>query len=62
MGGDKVPKKKGSQDLRATHIRGIPGEVYRQLRIEAASQEISINQLVVDILTREAKKLAKKGR
>jgi predicted HicB family RNase H-like nuclease len=57
-----VAKKKGSQDLRATHIRGIPGEVYRQLRIEAASQEISINQLVVDILTKEAKKLQKKGR
>jgi hypothetical protein len=57
-----VAKKKGGQDLRATHIRGIPGEAYRQLRIEAASQEISINQLIVNILTREAKRLEKKGR
>ena len=57
-----MAKKKGSRNLRATHIRGIPGEVYRQLRIEAASQEISINQLVVNILTKEAKRLEKKDR
>ena len=51
--------KKG-QDLRATNIRGIPGEVYRMLRVEAAWQEISINQLIVNILTKEAKRLEKK--
>ena len=55
-----MPKKKESQDLRATHIRGIPGEVYRMLRVEAAWQEISINQLIVNILTKEAKRLEKK--
>jgi predicted HicB family RNase H-like nuclease len=53
--------KKNAADKRATSIRGIPGEVYKALRIEAAKQEISINQLIVNILTKEAKRLEKKG-
>jgi len=48
------------QDLRATNIRGIPAEVYKTLRVEAAKQEISINQLLVNILIKEAKRLDKK--
>jgi predicted HicB family RNase H-like nuclease len=53
--------KKNAADKRATSIRGIPSEVYKALRIEAAKQEISINQLIVNILTKEAKRLEKKG-
>lgn len=52
---------KGEPDLRTTNIRGIPGAAYKTLRIEAAKQEISINQLIVNILTKEAKRLEKKG-
>ena len=47
-------------DLRTTNIRGIPGKAYKTLRVEAAMQEISINQLIVNILTKEAKRLEKK--
>ena len=57
-----MAKKKDDQDLRVTNIRGIPGVHYKVLKIEAARQEISLNQLIVNILTKEAKKLAKKGR
>jgi predicted HicB family RNase H-like nuclease len=60
-GGDSVAKKKDDQDLRVTNIRGIPGVHYKVLKIEAARQEISLNQLVVNILTKEAKRLEKKG-
>ena len=48
-------------DLRTTNIRGIPGAVYKTLRVEAAKQEISINQIIVNILTKEAQRLEKKG-
>ena len=57
-----MAKKKDDQDLRVTNIRGIPGVHYRVLKIEAARQEISLNQLIVNILTKEAKRLEKKGR
>lgn len=57
-----MAKKKEDQDLRVTNIRGIPGVYYKVLRIEAARQEISLNQLIVNILTKEAKRLEKKGR
>jgi len=60
-GGSSVAKKKERQDLRVTNIRGIPGVHYKVLKIEAARQEISLNQLIVNILTKEAKRLEKKG-
>jgi predicted HicB family RNase H-like nuclease len=43
-----------------TTLRGIPKDVHRTLRIEAAKQHISVNQLILNILTKEAKKLEKK--
>jgi len=64
--GNKIIRKeiatmtKKGQDLRATNIRGIPGEVYRMLRVEAAWQEISINQLIINILTKDSKEVRRK--
>jgi predicted HicB family RNase H-like nuclease len=43
-----------------TTLRGIPKDVHRTLRIKAAKQHISVNQLILNILTKEAKKLEKK--
>ena len=54
-----MAKKKDDQDLRVTNIRGIPGVHYKVLKIEAARQEISLNQLVINILVKEAKRLEK---
>ena len=55
-----MAKKKDDQDLRVTNIRGIPGVHYKVLKIEAARQEISLNQLVINILVKEAKRLEKR--
>ena len=43
-------------------IRRIPADVDMILRVEAARQDISVNDLVLKILTKEAKRLEKKGR
>jgi len=43
-------------------IRNIPENVDTILRVEAARQDISVNDLVLQILTKEAKRLEKKGR
>jgi predicted HicB family RNase H-like nuclease len=43
-------------------IRKIPADVDTILRVEAARQDISVNDLVLQILTKEAKRLEKKGR
>jgi predicted HicB family RNase H-like nuclease len=45
-----------------TTVRKLPKDVHKILRVEAAWQEISINQLIVNILTKEAKRLEKKRR
>ena len=50
----------GGKELRATSIRGIPAQAYKTLRVEAARQEISINQLIVNILTKEARRIQKR--
>ena len=55
-----MARKKDDQDLRVTNIRGIPGVHYKVLKIEAARQEISLNQLVINILVKEAKRLEKR--
>jgi plasmid stability protein len=41
-------------------IRKIPADVDTVLRVEAARKDISVNDLVVEILTKEAKRLEKK--
>ena len=43
-------------------IRRIPADVDTVLRVEAARKDISVNDLVLQILTKEAKRLEKKGR
>ena len=43
-------------------VRGIPADVDTVLRVEAARKDISVNDLVLQILTKEAKRLQKKGR
>ncbi|NIQ89711.1 MAG: hypothetical protein GWN86_29180 [Desulfobacterales bacterium] len=43
-------------------IRRIPDDVDTVLRVEAAREDISVNDLIVRILTKEAKRLEKKGR
>jgi predicted HicB family RNase H-like nuclease len=43
-------------------IRRIPEDVDTVLRVEAARENISVNDLVVRILTKEAKLLEKKRR
>lgn len=43
-------------------IRRIPPDVDTELRIEAARRNISVNDLVLKILTKEAKRLEKKRR
>jgi predicted HicB family RNase H-like nuclease len=58
---EQYKKQSGEPDLRTTNIRGIPGKAYKTLRVEAAMQEISINQLIVNILVKESKRIEKKG-
>jgi plasmid stability protein len=36
--------------MKDASVRGIPDEVYRELRIAAAEQEKSMNALIVEIL------------
>jgi predicted HicB family RNase H-like nuclease len=43
-------------------VRRIPVDVDLALRIEAAKKDISVNDLVLQILAKEAKRLQKKGR
>ena len=43
------------------HVRYIPEEVDLHLRVEAARRRITINSYIVNILTKEAKRLEKKG-
>ena len=42
-------------------IRLIPADVDTVLRVEAARRNISVNDLVLEILAKEAKRLTKKG-
>lgn len=43
-------------------VRRIPVDVDIALRIEAARKDISVNDLVLQILAKETKRLQKKGR
>ena len=43
-------------------IRRIPADVDTVLRVEAARQDISVNDLVLQILTKEAKRIEKKNK
>lgn len=43
------------------HIRYIPEEVDLVLRVEAAKRRQTINAYIVEILSKEAKRLEKKG-
>lgn len=47
-------------DVKDRVIRRIPLDVDQELRIEAATQNISVNDLVVKILKKEARRLEKK--
>jgi predicted HicB family RNase H-like nuclease len=48
--------------LKERLIRRIPEDVDTVLRVEAARENISVNDLVLRILTKEAKLLEKKRR
>ena len=41
--------------MKAYAVQRIPEEDYRQLRILAAKREVSINQLLLDIIAREVR-------
>jgi predicted HicB family RNase H-like nuclease len=43
-------------------IRLIPADVDTVLRVEAARRNISVNDLVLEILSKEARRLDKKAR
>jgi hypothetical protein len=43
------------------HIRYIPEEVDLVLRVEAARRRLAINSYLLEILSKEAKRLEKKG-
>ena len=58
-GGESMAKKKSETINR--HIRYIPEEVDLHLRVEAARRRITINSYILEILTKEAKRLEKKG-
>ncbi len=58
-GGESMAKKKPETINR--HIRYIPEEVDLHLRVEAARRRITINSYILEILTKEAKRLEKKG-
>jgi len=50
------------EDVKDRVIRRIPLEVDKELRIEAARRNLSVNDLVVKLLTKEARRLEKKRR
>ena len=43
-------------------IRSIPADIDTVLRVEAARRNISVNDLVLELLAKEAKRLDRKGR
>ena len=43
------------------HIRYIPEDVDLVLRVEAAKRRLTINSYLLEILSKEAKRLEKKG-
>jgi predicted HicB family RNase H-like nuclease len=59
IGGGQMAIKK---EMVNRHIRNIPEDVDVHLRMEAAKRRISINTYIVDVLTKEARRLKKKAR